>query len=184
MFWRLGAAVLLVSAASLGLVTQFQPVLTDRGVDHGTGAWLLSTLAVSVMLSRLIVGRLLDTGRPERWAAVVLAVAAMGVAVLLTAGHSLPTLVVGVLLFGVSIGAELDLMSYFCSRLFGLRHYSTVYGLLSVFFYLGVAAGGVAYGLVKDRTGGYAPAVVGSGVLLLMSASIFLTLRDEARRLI
>lgn len=181
-FWRLGLATMLVSAASLGLVTQFQPVLADRGVDARTGAWLLSTLAVAVMASRLIVGRLLDAPRPERWAAVVIAVAAAGAAILLAAGASLPALVAAVLLFGVSVGAELDLMAYFCSRLFGMRHYSSLYGLLSIFFYLGLAAGGVAYGLIRDRTGGYGAAIGGSGILLLGAALLFLTLRSALSR--
>ena len=101
---------------------------------------MLSLLAISVMVSRIGVGRVLDLGQPERWAALFLMVAAAGAVVLACAGSSLAPLALGILLFGVSIGAELDLLAFFCARMFGLRQYSAIYGLLVVFFYFGLAA--------------------------------------------
>ena len=182
-FWALGGAVLLVSAGSLGLVTQLQSVLLDRGVGLRTGGWLLSLLALAVLLSRIGMGWLLDRRRPERWSALVLVVAAVGPLVMLLAGGRLPVIGAGILLFGCSIGAELDLLSFFCARQFGPRHYSAVYGLLSIFFYLGMAAGGVLYGLVKDLSGGYGLAMAGSSLLLLGSAALFRFIRQPQKEL-
>lgn len=179
-FWVLAAAILCTSAASLGLVTQFQPVLVTRGIGLQKGGWLLSLLALAVMLSRLAVGRLLDFVYPERWAAATMIVAASGAVVLLAAGTAMPLLAAGILLFGVSIGAELDLMGFFCARLFGCRHYSALYGLLSIGFYLGMALGGVGYGVVRDATGGYASALAGSAALFAASAVLFLLLATIA----
>ncbi len=175
-FWILGIAVLFVSAASLGLVTQFQPFLVSLGLDLRTGGWLLSVFAIAVMVSRLLVGRLLDLSHPERWAALVLAVAAAGAVVLLSAGNNITLLVIGILMFGASIGAELDLMSFFCARLFGLRNYSGLYGLLSIWFYVGLAGGGISYGIVRDVTGSYTAAIIGSAFLFVISSALFLLL--------
>ena len=182
-FWLLGSAILLVSAASLGLVTQLQAVLLGRGVAQATGGWLLSLLALSVMVSRVGVGQVLDLGRPERWAALVLTVAAAGALVLAGAGTSLALLALGILLFGVSIGAELDLLAFFCARLFGMRNYSAIYGLLAVFFYVGLAAGGVGYGVVRDASGAYSMALLGSAGLFACSAVLFLLLGSESAKI-
>ncbi len=175
-FWLLAAAILCVSAGSLGLVTQFQPVLARRGVALSTAGWLLSLLAIAVMISRLAVGRLLDLKHPERCAALVVGVASLGALLLLIAGPDLRILVPAILLFGVSIGAELDLMGFFCARIFGLRHYSSIYGLIAISFYLGMALGGVGYGVIRDTSGSYDPALAASAASFAISALLFLAL--------
>ena len=175
-FWILGSAILLISAAAFGLVAQFQPLLADRGLGARAATILLSLLAVAVMLSRLIVGRLLDLAAPAYWAAVVMAVAACGAALLWLGPTGLVITGLAVALLGFSIGAELDLMSFFCARLFGIRHYAAIYGLLSMFFYAGIAIGGVGYGVSRSLTGSYAGGLFSSTLALFAAAILFLFL--------
>lgn len=175
-FWILGFAILLISAAAFGLVAQFQPLLADRGLGARAATILLSLLAVAVMLSRLIVGRLLDLAAPARWAAAVMAIAACGAALLWLGPTGLVVTTLAVALLGFSIGAELDLMSFFCARLFGIRHYAAIYGLLSMFFYAGIAIGGVGYGVSRSLTGSYAGGLFSSTLALVAAAILFLFL--------
>ena len=171
-FWLIGLAILCVSAGSIGLVSQFQSLLVEKGVTPTRSAWLLSLLAGSVAASRLLVGRALDGGAPRRVAALTLFAAALGAALLLGKPHD-DLIVAGVLLFGLSIGAELDLLSFFCARAFGLRRFGFAYGLLSVFFYFGTFAGGLAYSGLHDRTGDYELALMASGVMFVAAAGLF-----------
>ena len=67
-------------------------------------------------------------------------------------------------------------MSFFCARRFGLRAYSAIFGALAVFMYLGMAAGGLLFALVHDRTSSYAGAIYASIGLMVLSASLFLRL--------
>lgn len=175
-FWLLGSAVFAVSAAAFGLVAQFQSVLADRQIGLQSATLLLSLLAGSVMVSRLIVGRLLDRFNPARTSAVVMALAAIGAALLLFGPTGLAATALATALIACSIGAELDLMSFFCVRLFGLRHYAAIYGLLSTFFYIGIAAGGIGYGVIRQTSGSYESAVLGSTLLLITAAVLFLLL--------
>ena len=181
-FWLLGGAILLISIASYGLVFQFQAVLISLGKDGHTAMLYLSVLALSAALSRLFVGRLLDLDRPERWAALLIFLAALGPALLLwpTPGSALITL--GVLLIGLSIGAELDLMSFFCARLFGIQRYSVVYGMLSIFFYFGTAMGAIGFGAIYDVTGTFRPALAAMAGLLILSALLFLSIERLGKR--
>jgi MFS family permease len=179
-FWLLGLAVLAISIASIGLVSAFQSVLVERGIAEMTAPWFLSLLSFSVMLSRLVVGRILDLSNPARYSAVVMILAAIGSGLLLTPPSSAVTSV-GTVLVGFSIGAELDLMAFFCARLFGLPHYAAIYGLLAMFFYVGMALGGFGYGLIRDRAGSYEPALWMTTVLLAVAGGLFLGLERQAR---
>lgn len=179
-FWLLGLAVLSISAAAFGLNTHLDSVMADRRLGGGTATDLLSLFAGSVAISRLVVGRLLDTDRPARAAAGVMAVAAAGALLLLFGPTGIAVTAVAVILIGSSIGAELDLLSFFCARFFGIRHYAAIYGLLSTFFYIGIAIGGIGYGVIRTRTGSYDPALAGSAALLALATVLFLLLGRQA----
>jgi nitrate/nitrite transporter NarK len=180
-FWLLGAAIFVLSVASLGFVSQFQSLVVEKGLAASNAPWLLSALAASVMVSRLAIGGALDTFRPERVAAVALCLAALGMVVWIVSGAQASGALIAVLLIGLSIGAELDFLSFFCARLFGLRHYGAVYGGLAAFFYTGIALGGIAYGTIHDRTGHYGAALSLSVFLLVMAATLFLMIGSAVR---
>jgi predicted MFS family arabinose efflux permease len=175
-FWALGIAIFCVSIASLGFVSHFQSIVIDSGLPAGKAPAFLSLLATSVLLSRLAVGWALDQYAAEWVAATVLLLAALGMLIWLFAPKSMPFALCSVGLIGLSIGAELDLLSFFCARLFGLRHYAAIYGGLAVFFYTGIAAGGVAYGIIHDALNNYHVAIGLSATLLVIAAALFISL--------
>ena len=170
-FWLLGFSVFFISVAAFGFTSQLQSIGVEKGLTPTTAALLISLLALSVMPTRLLVGWALDKVDPRFAAAAALVLAAIGAAVVLFAPHSSLLLVaLGVVLLGGSIGAELDLMSFFCAYCFGMKNFASIYGTLAGFFYIGIAAGGVGYGATHDRTGSYLLALsVSVGVLALAS---------------
>ncbi len=180
-FWLLGTAVFALSVASLGFVSQFQSLVIERGLPAQAAPMLLSALAASVFVSRLVIGWALDMFRPERVAASALLLAAFGMLLWMLGSPGTGWALMAVLLIGLSIGAELDFLSFFCARLFGLRHYGAVYGALAAFFYTGIAAGGIVYGAIHDRTGTYAMAAAMSVVLFIVAGVLFLTLGPAMR---
>ncbi|OAJ56547.1 hypothetical protein A6V36_33835 [Paraburkholderia ginsengiterrae] len=180
-FWLLGTAVFVLSVASLGFVSQFQSLVIEKGLAARAAPLLLSSLAASVFVSRLVIGWALDIFHPERVAASALLLAAFGMLLWMLGGTSTGWVLTAVLLIGLSIGAELDFLSFFCAGLFGLRHYGAVYGGLAAFFYTGIAAGGILYGAIHDRTGAYAIATAISVVLFVVSAVLFLALGPAMR---
>jgi MFS family permease len=180
-FWLLGAAIFGLSVASLGFVSQFQSLVIERGLPPQSAPLLLSVLAASVFVSRLVIGWALDSFRPERVAAAALCLAAVGMLLWWSGDAGFVPALIAVLLTGLSIGAELDFLSFFCARLFGLRHYGAVYGGLAAFFYTGIAAGGILYGAIHDRTGTYAMAIAISMVLFVVAALLFLMLAPAMR---
>ncbi|MFT4068181.1 MFS transporter [Paraburkholderia sp.] len=175
-FWILGIAIFALSVASLGFVAQFQSIVIEKGVAPRLTPLLLSALSGSVFLSRLVTGWALDFFRAERVAATALCLAALGMLLWLLGSATIEVALVAVLLIGLSVGAELDFMSFFCARLFGLKHYGAVYGGLATFFYTGIAVGGIAFASIHDKLGHYTVAIGMSVVLFVFSAILFLVL--------
>ncbi len=184
-FWILASAVLFVSIATFGLVSQLQSVMVERGLSLIVAARMISLLALSVSLSRLAVGRALDVASPHKVAATIMLMAGTGAMLLLFhSQHRLFLSAVALLLIGMSVGAELDILSFFAARQFGLRRYGSIYGAIALFFYVGIACGGVTYGRAYDVYGSYRAAIVLSCVLSFAAAALLFSLGIPDRRLL
>jgi predicted MFS family arabinose efflux permease len=163
-------------------VSQFQSVMIETGLAPPRAIALLSSLAASVFVSRLVIGWSLDSFNAEWTAAASLALAAVGAIALFFSHGNLFYALSAAFLIGFSIGAELDLLSFFCARYFGLQDFGAVYGAISVFFYTGMAVGAVLYGAIRDRTGSYSPAIAASAILFVLAALLFIALpRSSAK---
>lgn len=172
-FWVLCVGVLLISTAAFGFVSHLQSIVEERGLPAGSTPQLISTISFAVLVSRLVVGSMLDRFPPQRIASLALLVAASGFSVWWFSGASTGLALVAALLIGTAIGAELDFLSFFCARHFGVRHYGQIYGCASIFFNLGIALGGLTFGLLHDASGHYENAVVFAGVLLVLASAAF-----------
>jgi MFS family permease len=175
-FWNLGLAIFCVSAASVGFVSQLQSVAFEFGATLQQTTILLSVTSLAVLPSRLLAGWALDRLRPERVAAAFLLVSSVGFALWLDSHGPLLAAIAGSILLGVSLGSEHAFMSFFCARRFGLRAYSAIFGALAVFMYLGMAAGGLLFAMVHDRTSSYVGAIWASLGLMVLAALLFLRL--------
>ena len=175
-FWAVGLALLFASAGISGLITNAVPLLIDRGLSGSEAARYAGLIGLSVIFGRLLVGVLVD----RIWAPLIGAVflSAPAISALVFAGPSPSTggIVVSVVIIGLAAGAELDLLAFLTSRYFGLRYYGTLYGALYVFFSLGAGIAPLAFGLVFDRSGSYAPILTIAAGFSAAGALLMLTL--------
>jgi MFS family permease len=172
---------MLVSIASIGFFSQLQSIAVEKGLTASMAALMISLLALSVIPSRLLVGWALDLADPRIAGAAALMLGAAGALTVFLAPHAAVWLIaLGVVLIGASIGAEFDLMSFFCARFFGLRNYALIYGLLMGFFYIGFAGGGIGYGLVHDHSGSYLGALAGAALFLAIASGLLLALPSRS----
>lgn len=176
-FWLLSAVLFLVSVASIGFFSQLQSIGIEKGLSATEAALMISLLAFAVIPSRLAVGWALDVADPRLAGAAALMLAAAGALVVLLAPQGSPwVFALGVAMIAASIGAEFDMMSFFCAHCFGLKNYASIFGFLMGAFYVGFAVGGVGYGAAHDRTGGYGVALVGAAVCLALASGLLLAL--------
>ena len=181
-FWLLAGAIFTMTLGAVGLVAHLQPIFVNRGMPPSTAAWLVSLLAISVLLGRVLTGLLIDRFWAPGVAAAVCVTAASGAALLLWGGSSVSVSVIGILLFGTAQGAELDLLCFLVARYFGLQAYSRVYGALFICFGIALPVGAVSFGAIFDRMGSYGPALATSALLLVASGVLYLLLGPYPRK--
>ena len=184
-FWALGATVLLINVATVGLVTQMVPFGLDRGLSAGGAALLLASYGASQIVGRFGIGLLVDhyPAPPLAAAAALLSAAAFGT-LLLMEDPGFGALMVLVFVAGLMHGAENDLLPFLASRLFGLKAYGEVFGSLLVMALLGTAGGIVGWGRLHDATGNYQWPLTTATVAMVLAALLFLTLGAGRRRLV
>ena len=125
------------------------------------------------LLGRLVTGWLLDRFFAARVSFVLLAMAALGT-FLLSGAQSLPMGVLAAVLIGFGMGGEADVMPYLLSRYFGLRSFSTLYGLTWTAYACAGAIGPVLMGKAFDATGSYEALLVRLAAGMLAVATLML----------
>ena len=150
-----------------GIGTHALGIIGERGVAPDYRIWGLSLLAFGALAAQIGIGFLLDLFDTPR-VVIPFALAALGGLVLMALGQGNGAVLTGILLFGLGTGGETGMTSYFISRYFGVRNFSTIYGSLFLLLLVG-SSGSVVVGLIYDRTGSYGPALVAVGGALLIA---------------
>ena len=154
-FWIV-TAILFVSSISMnGAITHLSALLTDRGITPAQAALCASVLGGSSLLGRVAVGWFLDRFFGPRVALGINLLTAVGVFLLARAG-SFPAGCIAAALIGIGAGGEAATTPYLLTRYFGLRAFSTLYGLTWTFYAAAGAIGPVLLGKAFDATGSYA----------------------------
>ena len=165
-FWRLSASFFLITLAASGCIVHLVPLLTDRGVTAANAAALAALIGASLLIGRLVTGVLLDYISATLIGVVCFAGAASGIALLIVGvqGAMIP---LAIILIGTAFGVEGDLMAYMTRRIFGMRAYGAIYGLMFGIFNAGIVLGPLLMGLSFDLTKSY-----GNGLIALLVVAI------------
>jgi MFS family permease len=150
-------------------------MLTDRGVSPSGAAVAVSAMGAASLAGRLLTGWLLDRFFAARVSFALLAVAALGIW-LLSWANTLPLGVAGAALVGFGMGGEGDVTPYLLSRYFGLRSFSTLYGLTWTAYAIAGAIGPVLMGQAFDVTGSYDALLVRLAIGTFLVAGLMLCL--------
>ncbi|HEX2520533.1 MAG TPA: MFS transporter [Terriglobia bacterium] len=172
-FWIVVAVLFLSSISQNGAMTHLSALLTDRGVSAGEAAFVVSVMGAASLLGRLGAGWFLDRFFGPRVSFWLLAFSALGV-FLLSGARSLVTGAMGAALIGFGMGGEADVIPYLLSRYFGLRSFSTLYGLTWSAYAIAAAIGPVLMGQAFDAAGSYEAFLVQLSIVTLISGGLML----------
>ena len=173
-FWTLWVVFGGLAFSLYGLLPHLVPLLTDRGMAAEQAALAASTIGITIIIARAVIGFLIDRFFAPRVALLFFLMSAVGIGILAAGGIGGWAFVAAIFV-GLSIGAELDLMAYLTTRYFGLKHFGTVYGVMFAALLVGTSLGPVSYGAVYELTGSYLNVLVlcavlnaGASLLLLL----------------
>ncbi len=174
-YWSLAMAFFLATTTINGSLVHVVPLLTDRGVPIGTAVATMAGAGLALIVGRVAAGYVMDRVFAPYVALAFLVGPMIGLAIL---GWDLQFVspLVGTVMLGLGIGAEVDLLSFLITRYFGVRAFGALHGLMFSGVVLGNAAGAAALGWSFQLLGSYRPAFAVFEVLLVVTCVLFVTL--------
>ncbi len=153
-------AALLISFAAFSFYSSVMapnlvPLLKEHGLDPIAAAAVASVMGIAGVLSRLVVGFLLDRFPASIIGLITQVLPVIGCSILLSANPTVLLLAIAIVTFGIATGAEMDVALYLASRRFGLRSFSALFGAIMACGAASATVAPLAAGLVHDLTGSY-----------------------------
>jgi MFS family permease len=175
-FWLLAAVVTGAAIGVGGPLPNMESVLRSLGHSNGAAIAGAQGIGLAIVVGRIGGGALLD----RFWAPAVGAIAlvAGGIGCLAIWSGAIPGYFssLEVFLIGLASGLESDLVAFLVTRYFGLKHYSSIYGVLYGLFALGTGIGALTFGAIFDALHSYRPPLALFGSLLIFSGAAILLL--------
>lgn len=179
-FLRLAlACFMIILIVTAGLV-HYVPIVTERGLERSVVVSLASIIGLAAFFGRVVTGSLLDRFDARLVGAIAFAMPGLACCALIVQGGDVPIGVAALiaLLFGLSSGAEFEIASYLSSRLFGLRNFGTLFGLMVGIIAFAAGLGPSLASLSFDHYGSYDVALWIGVLLALASALLVGTLKS------
>jgi MFS family permease len=176
-FWRLAGIFFLTPVAANALPIYLPLILTGRGANIEMAAAGLTTLGLTMILSRPILGYLIDRFAPWKVVAAMLCGPLGGALVLLLTDDVLSGIFAAVG-FGIGIGGEFVALGFLVARIFGLRHFGLAYGWLSMAVAGGVALGPIIVGALA-READFSRSLIVIAIAAILAMALAAGLRIE-----
>lgn len=171
-FWILAIGFLIVAMGNSGGLVHLAPLLTDAGLTPASAANYAGLMGIGVIFGRLLGGYLLDIFHAPYVAICFLVGPFIGYAYF-QSGIDPSFAFVPVLLFGIGMGAEFDVIPFLVTRYFGLKNFGLIYGINISTFSIGTGAGPTIMGIGFDKYGNYEISImIAMGCLIVGSLLI------------
>jgi MFS family permease len=178
--YQLVLAAGLFTFTALGIIVHFVPILKDAGTNPLAAAGIASLVGVFSVIGRLGTGLLLDRLSGRVVGASVFLLPIIACALLYFWGTQPVSQSVAAAIFGLTVGAEVDVIAYLASQHFGLKNFGVFSGCMIGALALGAAFGPLAAGAAFDRWGSYRQFLVLTMICMGLS-SVFLATLSRPR---
>jgi MFS family permease len=158
------------------MMSQLSLILAENGASGKDASLMISAYAVGMIIGRLVSGVALDRFPAPLVATIGLALSGIGLLVIAWGFDSRPILFLAVLTFGLSLGAESDVVAYLVVRNFGVRIYSTVHSITATSTAIAAVLGSIMLSITLKHYLLYAPFLGVTGVLAVLGSLLFLLL--------
>lgn len=155
-FWLIVCAFLPLATAFGGAQQNLGPFSSDLAVAPAQAAWLVSVLALSMIVAKVFFGAMADRV-DHRWLFMMALCACLVGLLQLSADMGYTKLLVAAGLLGAAAGGFLPLLATIVSTRFGTLAFGRVMGLVGPFTML-AAIGPWLAAQVRDQAGSYDPA--------------------------
>lgn len=180
--WLLVAALLPISFALAGPIPNMEAILRADGLAEASIRGVTPFIGLSALVGRVAGGWLLDRFWAPGVACAILCLPAIALT-LLAAGTITPgAALLAIVLIGLAIGVEYDVVAFLVARYFPAAAYAPLYGIAYTAFLAGAGFAPTLFGRAFDRAGSFASILHGSTIGLLAGAGALLLMDVRARR--
>jgi cyanate permease len=172
-FFKIAGAASLFTAIGIGLVTSMVPVMVSLGFARAEAAAIAGLVGLASFVGRISTGFLIDRFRSDMVAGTLVLFPVISCILLLNVDGSVVIASIAVLLLGLSLGAEVDVVAYLAAEKFGTARYGTIFGFINAGWFLATAIGPLLISLSYDMSGNYEQ-VIKFGIPLFMTVSLLL----------
>lgn len=175
-FWIIFVAILLCNLPQTVMMTQLNLVLAENGASGKAASIMISAYAIGMLVGRMVSGVALDRFPAPIVATVGMALSGIGLLTIASGLDARPVLFLAVLVFGLSHGAESDVLAYLVVRNFGVRVYSSVHGMLASTVAITAVLSAVLASVMLKAYVIFAPFLLLTGILVLIGSALFMLL--------
>jgi MFS family permease len=179
-FWIIIGGMFLATLPLSLAHTQMNLLLEDNGVAAEAASPMISAFAIGTLAGRFVCGLALDRFPSQIVAFAALALTSGGLLLIASSFDAAPALILAVFLFGLSIGAEADLVGYIVARTFDLRIYSSIMGFTSLAIAVASSLGGLLLSYMFTFGDSFVLFLLITSATTLLGATMFLFLRRPA----
>jgi predicted MFS family arabinose efflux permease len=173
-FWILIVGILLCNLPQSIIMSQLALILTENGTSGKEASIMISALAGGTIIGRLVSGVALDRFPAPLVATIGLALSGLGLLAIASGMDSRPVLFISVLTFGMSIGAESDVIAFMVVRNFGVKIYSSVHSILATSTAIAAVLGSILLSVALSHYGQYWQFLAITGVIVVLASLLFL----------
>ena len=176
LFWIIIVGMFLCMIATPLQSSQLNIMLQDNGLATRAAAWVISLYAITTIIGRIACGLALDRFPTPIVTTVSMIPPALGFLLLATPLNSVSVIAFSMILVGIAVGAENDLISYLIARYFKLRIYSSTLSLLMGGVFLATATGSLTISASLKATDSFSPFLSLVSGTVLVGSLLFLLL--------
>jgi predicted MFS family arabinose efflux permease len=175
-FWVILAGNMLTTPAQAVMTSQFSLILAENGAAGKAASAMIGLFAGGTLVGRFLGGLALDRFPAPAVAAVGFSISAIGLFLFASGYDARIVLMIAALLFGLTTGAENDVVAYMIARKFGVDVYSTVHGLVAASSGAAAVIGIVLNSVMLAQFGEFNPFLIVCGVISIIGGLVFLWL--------
>ncbi|MEQ8694647.1 MAG: MFS transporter [Gammaproteobacteria bacterium] len=172
-FYLLFFVLFLVCSAVVAVASQLVPIITDAGFSPEIAGLTITVFATSTVIGRVGIGFAFDRMWAPLPAMLALVPAVFGCLLLMEMPGAWAVYVAAAML-GIAQGVEVDIVSYFISKYFGIKSYSKIFAIVGLAFTFGTVTGQVSAGQAYDYFQNYNAVLIAAAVGFGMSAVLVL----------
>ncbi|MGI9261112.1 MAG: MFS transporter, partial [Woeseiaceae bacterium] len=168
-FWILAIGFLIIAAGNSGGLVHLPPLLTDAGLTAEKAALYAGLMGIGVTIGRAFGGYLLDIFHAP-YVAICFLIGPFIAYSFFLSGVNPEWAFLPILLFGIGMGAEFDVIPFLATRYFGLKNFGLIYGINISTFSIGTGLGPAIMGFGYDKYGNYEVSIMIAMSLLVVGS--------------